>query len=121
MEDATLNIVPYNNTYDKENFNYKDSFYVNFIDVQINCVGKLMGAHKFILANRSDYFKEILTKNPKIHQIEMAIPSKIVDRVFSLIYGQSITIKESELGDLARMSVLVQRKRQHNFRNQWIN
>jgi hypothetical protein len=102
MQREPLRVFAYNSTFEKEEFNYKDDFYMKLIDIYVNCAGRMIGAHKFILANRSSFYREQIMRKPDIAILDVGFSYEMLALTMNIIYGESVSVKEDEVAELTR-------------------
>ncbi|XP_017088706.2 broad-complex core protein isoforms 1/2/3/4/5 isoform X2 [Drosophila bipectinata] len=84
----------------------------DLVDVTLACDGKLLHAHKIVLAICSPYFQEIFTTNPCKHPIIILkdVSFNIMLELLEFMYQGVVNVKHTELQSFMKIGQLLQIK-----------
>ncbi|XP_022212173.2 modifier of mdg4 isoform X2 [Drosophila obscura] len=84
----------------------------DLVDVTLACDGKLLQAHKIVLAICSPYFQEIFTSNPCRHPIIILkdVSFNIMLELLEFMYQGVVNVKHTELQSFMKIGQLLQIK-----------
>ncbi|XP_064550371.1 broad-complex core protein isoforms 1/2/3/4/5 isoform X2 [Drosophila montana] len=84
----------------------------DLVDVTLACDGKLLQAHKIVLAICSPYFQEIFTTNPCQHPIIILkdVSFNIMCELLEFMYQGVVNVKHTELQSFMKIGQLLQIK-----------
>ncbi|XP_017082719.1 broad-complex core protein isoforms 1/2/3/4/5 isoform X2 [Drosophila eugracilis] len=84
----------------------------DLVDVTLACDGKLLHAHKIVLAICSPYFQEIFTTNPCKHPIIILkdVSFNIMMELLEFMYQGVVNVKHTELQSFMKIGQLLQIK-----------
>ncbi|XP_030371233.1 protein bric-a-brac 2 isoform X2 [Scaptodrosophila lebanonensis] len=84
----------------------------DLVDVTLACDGKLLHAHKIVLAICSPYFQEIFTTNPCQHPIIILkdVSYNIMCELLEFMYQGVVNVKHTELQSFMKIGQLLQIK-----------
>ncbi|XP_016983998.1 broad-complex core protein isoforms 1/2/3/4/5 isoform X2 [Drosophila rhopaloa] len=84
----------------------------DLVDVTLACDGKLLQAHKIVLAICSPYFQEIFTTNPCQHPIIILkdVSFNIMMELLEFMYQGVVNVKHTELQSFMKIGQLLQIK-----------
>nr|XP_017035810.1 broad-complex core protein isoforms 1/2/3/4/5 isoform X3 [Drosophila kikkawai] len=84
----------------------------DLVDVTLACDGKLLQAHKIVLAICSPYFQEIFTTNPCQHPIIILkdVSFNIMLELLEFMYQGVVNVKHTELQSFMKIGQLLQIK-----------
>ncbi|XP_065076393.1 protein abrupt-like isoform X2 [Ochlerotatus camptorhynchus] len=84
----------------------------DLVDVTIACDGKLLKAHKIVLAICSPYFQEMFTSNPCKHPIIVLkdVSVNVMQELLQFMYQGEVNVKHSELQSFMKIAETLQIK-----------
>ncbi|XP_055304633.1 protein abrupt-like isoform X3 [Sitodiplosis mosellana] len=95
----------------------------DLVDVTLACDGKLLQAHKIVLAICSPYFQEMFITNPCRHPIIILkdVPCTVMTELLQFMYQGVVNVKHTELNSFMKIAQQLQIKGLHTSSKQEVH